>query len=104
MYEKTHCSPKKRKNDFSCINNNIIYKIAKILNEHNYKINMNQSLKKMHKSISNTLKKIKKCSSEECWRNINMITDNLTQKELEELNTSFKPKKPKSWDENNNAC
>ena len=103
MYEKTHCSPKKRKNDFSCINNNIIYKIAKILNEHNYKINMNQSLKKMHKSISNTLKKIKKCSSEECWRNINMITDNLTQKELEELNNSFRPKKPKSWDENNNA-
>ena len=103
MYEKTHCSPKKDKNDFSCIDNNVIYKIGKILKEHNYKINMDDNLKKMHKSISNTLKKIKKCSSEECWRNINMITDNLTKKELKELNNSFKPKKPKSWEDNSNT-
>ena len=92
MYEKTHCSPKKDKNDFSCIDNNVIYKIGKILKEHNYKINMDDNLKKMHTNISKTLKKIKKCNSEQCWRNINMITDNLTKKELKELNNSFKPK------------
>tara|TARA_B100001123_G_C15098051_1_gene942385 strand:- start:102 stop:944 length:843 start_codon:yes stop_codon:yes gene_type:complete len=103
MYEKTHCSPKKDKNDFSCIDNNIIYKIGKILKRHNYKINMDDNLKKMHTNISKTLKKIKKCNSEQCWRNINMITDNLTKKELKELNNSFKPKKPKSWEDNSNT-
>ena len=103
MYEKTHCSPKKDKNDFSCIDNNVIYKIGKILKEHNYKINMDDNLKKMHTNISKTLKKIKKCNSEQCWRNINMITDNLTKKELKELNNSFKPKKPKSWEDNSNT-
>jgi len=103
MYEKTHCSPKKDKNDFYCIDNNVIYKIGKILKEHNYKINMDDNLKKMHTNISKTLKKIKKCNSEQCWRNINMITDNLTKKELKELNNSFKPKKPKSWEDNSNT-
>ena len=103
MYNKTHCSPKKGKKKYSCINDNVIYKIGKILNNHGYEINMDDSLKKMHTNISKTLKKIKKCNSEECWRNINMITDNLTKKELKELNNSFRPKKPKSWEDNSNT-
>ena len=103
MYNKTHCSPKKGKKKYSCINDNVIYKIGKILNDHGYKINMDDNLKKMHTNISKTLKKIKKCNSEQCWRNINMITDNLTKKELKELNNSFRPKKPKSWEDNSNT-
>ena len=104
MYKKTHCSPKKKNKSYSCIvNDNIIYKIAEILNENGYKINMNTNLKTIHKNISNKLKKIKKCDSEECWRNLNIITNKLTKKELKELNNSFKPKKPKSWMNNKNT-
>jgi len=103
MYNKTHCSPKKGGEKYSCINDNVIYKIGKILNDHGYKINMDDNLKKMHTNISKILKKIKKCNSEQCWRNINMITDNLTKKELKELNNSFRPKKPKSWEDNSNT-
>jgi len=51
MYKKTQCSPKKNSNNYTCINDNIIYKIGKILNENGYKINMNNNKKKMHKDI-----------------------------------------------------
>ena len=104
MYKKTHCSPKKKSKNYSCIvNDNIIYRIAEILNENGYKINMNTDFKKMHKNISKKLKQVKKCNSEECWRNLNIITDNLTKKELKELKNSFRPKKPKSWKKDKNT-
>jgi hypothetical protein len=104
MYKKTHCSPKKKSKKYSCIvNDNIIYKIAKILNDNGYNIDMNGDFKKMHKNISKQLKKIKKCDSEECWRSLDMITSNLNKKELKELNNSFKPKKPESWNNDKNT-
>jgi len=103
VYKNSHCSPSKDINNISCLNEKLILKIGKILEKNNYKIDLNDNIKDLHKNISKILKKINKCDSEKCWLGINLILKNLNKNDVKEFKNSFKPSKPLEWNENKNS-
>jgi len=103
VFKESHCSPGNDNNGISCLDEKLILKIARILNKNNYKIDLNDDINKIHKNISKILKNISKSNYEESWRDINLITNNLNNRDIKKLNDSFKPNKPDEWDNNKNT-
>lgn len=101
-FNKNHCSPKKSKNTLSCIDHDILLKIAHIFNKfYNANIDLNDK-KKLYKQISEKISSMSECKSENCWITLNEIIRHLTPDELKRFNNSFRPKMPRSWLKNKN--
>lgn len=99
-FRKDHCSPKKSGSSISCIDQNLLLKVVDILNNH---INANikkENNHKLHEEISDKISEISDCDSEKCWSSIHEIVNNLTESELEQFKSSFKPRMPSKWKQN----
>ncbi len=101
IYKKKHCSPNS-KGDISCLNNSIIRKIAKIINNElinkskEPKIKLNAPISDIHEDISKKLYEITGCSSESCWMKVKKIMRNMGD-DKEKFIDSFKPQMPEKW-------
>ena len=101
-FNQKHCSPKKSKNTLSCIDHDILLKIANIFNKfYNANIDLNDK-KKLYKQISEKISSMSDCKSESCWVTLNEIIRHLTPDELNRFNNSFRPQMPRSWLKNKN--
>lgn len=100
MYKSKHCSPGENDIEGSCLDDNIIIKVANALNNMKNKkidkINTNQSIEDIHGDVCKEISKISSCSSEACWQTIKSLMKNLgsAKKDFKE---SFKPLMPDSW-------
>ena len=74
MYKGNHCSPGESDINNSCLDSDLILKIAHILNSLNddklSQINTTQHPENIHGDICIKISEISKCSSEECWSKI----------------------------------
>ena len=104
MFIKGHCSPRKGEIKDTCLNKKTLVSIAKVLNQ---KADANIKTKKTTKKklfseikryLSNT-----KCNTEICWGSLNVITENLSEKERKDFQKSFRPLQPESWKEKPNT-
>ena len=84
-FNKKHCSPKKYKNTLSCIDHDILMKIANIFNNfYNANINLNDK-NQLYKQIANKISSMSDCKSESCWITLNEIIKHLSPEELIDL-------------------
>ncbi len=101
MYKKRHCSPR-RKNKISCLPEELLLKIAKILNsKKKCKINTSCSKKALHLQICKDLNKLTECKDELCWGDF--LKSHLNVDEYEIFTDSFKPPMPLEWNKNPNS-
>ena len=98
MFVKEHCSPRKEKIDYSCLNKKILLSIAKILNKNlTKKIKLKEtSKKKLYSEIKKHLSKTR-CKTEACWRSLDLFTGSLSKEEKKEFENSFRPFQPETW-------
>jgi hypothetical protein len=100
MYKSNHCSPGERDVEGSCLDNDIIIKVANSLNQIKNKklnkININQPIEDIHGDVCKEISKISSCSSEACWQTIKSLMKKLGNSKRE-FKESFKPIMPKSW-------
>lgn len=104
--EPKYCSPGNDKNKYSCFSNSSLKKIAHSFN--NYypeeaidiptKLN-SKNRESFWKKIKSSMNYITKCNNERCWLE-NNIVKSIDDSEIEE---SFRPKKPHSWNQNKNT-
>jgi hypothetical protein len=102
VFNQKHCSPSKSDKTISCLDDDLLIKIANILNKYhdsNIKSDNKQSLHKqsLHKQISDKISSISDCKIEKCWTTINEIIKHLSSEELKKFKNSFRPSMPKSW-------
>lgn len=102
MFVKGHCSPSGRGNKVSCLDEELLIKIASILNNYDYKIKLHKDKKKLHKEISQKIKDKSECDTENCWKTLNFIRDELSSEDLEHFEESFRPDMPDKWKSNPN--
>ena len=104
MFVEGHCAPRKEEINISCLSKKLLLSIAKVLNKKdNAKIKLKKaSKKKLYSEIKKHLVN-SKCNTEVCWGSLTMIMENLSRKEKEEFNKSFRPLQPKSWKEKPNT-
>ena len=97
-YKKKLCSPKSLKeNKGSCINRELMEKIAKILNNNPNCEKMNTDSDSLYDEISYNMKNVFNCNSEYCWITISDIVNNLSSDDVEDFKSYFRPLMPKSW-------
>lgn len=102
MYKGNHCSPGKNDVEGSCLDDDIVIKVAKSLNSMSKidkklnPINLKQSPEDIHGDVCKEISKISNCSSEACWLKIQSLMKNLGSSK-EEFKQSFKPLMPKEW-------
>ena len=102
MYKDKHCSPGESDVEGSCLDDDIVIKVAKALNrlsENNKKINrinLSGEPEDIHGDVCEEIIKISKCSSEACWLKIKSLMNELGS-DKEEFKESFKPQMPKKW-------
>ena len=108
VFKKKHCAPGKDTTDGSCLDKELIKKIAKIVNRMRKKdkdlpeINCKDPIEKIHGCVCKTLQQITGCSSEACWLKIKNLMKHLG-KDKEKFKESFKPIMPDEWLEDFNA-
>ena len=108
VFKKKHCAPGKDTTDGSCLDEELIKKIAKIVNRMRKKdkdlpeINCKDPIEKIHGCVCKTLQQITGCSSEACWLKIKTLMKHLG-KDKEKFKESFKPIMPEEWLEDYNA-
>ena len=102
MYKEKHCSPGENDVEGSCLDDDIVIKVAKAINRLSNdnqkldKIDLSRSPEDIHGDICAQISKISKCSSEACWQKIKSLMKELGS-DKEEFIDSFKPQMPKSW-------
>jgi hypothetical protein len=102
MFVKGHCSPSRKDNKVSCLDEELLIKIASILNKYDYKVTLHKDKKKLHKEISQKIKDKSDCDTEKCWKTLNFIRDELSSEDLEKFEESFRPDMPEKWKSNPN--
>jgi len=101
-FNKKHCSPKKSKNTLSCIDHDILLKIANIFNNfYNANINLNDK-NQLYKQIVSKISSMSDCKFESCWITLNEIIKHLSPEELNRFKNNFRPQMPNSWIKNKN--
>tara|TARA_B100000214_G_scaffold364127_1_gene330362 strand:- start:166 stop:1029 length:864 start_codon:yes stop_codon:yes gene_type:complete len=103
MFVNGHCSPSKKNNKISCLDYTLLKKIASILKKFDYDIKIFKTKKRLHDEISKYIKKDTDCNKESCWKSIGIIKNELTEKEKELFENSFRPDMPDEWKDNPNA-
>lgn len=103
MKTKKYCSPGSG-DSLSCVPHPILKKIAHILNKQKEckRIKISSHPKQLYKRIKEEVKHISDCNKETCWLEIKQFKNELSKKDYEELKNSFRPLKPKSWNQNPN--
>ena len=100
MYKEKHCSPGETDVNNSCLDSDLILKIATILNESNSdkysQIDTSQNPENIHGDVCIKISEISNCSSEECWLKIKNLMENLGS-DRPKFSKMFKPKMPKTW-------
>ena len=105
MYKSEHCSPGENDVDGSCLDDDIVIKVAKALNNMSKTdkklntISLNRSPEDIHKDVCEEISKISNCSSEACWQKIKSLMQALGS-DKEEFKDSFKPIMPDEWIQN----
>jgi hypothetical protein len=98
--KKMYCSPKNKKNKYSCFSKESLIKIIKQWNitnpKNKIKLNKSDSIPKLWIKIDNKLND--KCYGEWCWIQQEFVK-NINDKEIKD---TFRPKTPKSWYKNKN--
>ena len=99
MFNPNQCSPRKDKPEKSCLSNDLLVKIAKIINKIDKCDTIDCSLPSndLHNQICCEIKKISDCKNEACWTNITDIMEKLGRDEKEQFKSSFKPFMPEAW-------
>ena len=100
-FKKHNCSPKAVESNVSCLDDQLLLKIADILNKYNG-ANITEKTYKgsLHKQVSDKISEISDCKSEKCWSTIHEIIRHLTSEELSRFKKSFKPNMPEKWKKN----
>jgi len=107
MYKQEHCSPGENDVDGSCLDDDIVIKVAKTLNNMSKtdkklnEITLNRSPEDIHDDVCKEISKISNCSSEACWQKIKSLMEALGP-DKEEFKNSFKPIMPDKWIQNYN--
>lgn len=100
MYKEKHCSPGERDVNNSCLDSDLIIKIANILNSFDSdkysQIDTTQHPEIVHGDVCIKISEISNCSSEECWSKIKTIMEKLGT-DKQKFSKMFKPKMPRSW-------
>jgi len=102
MYKNEHCSPGDNDVEGSCLDDDIVIRVAKAINRlsrTNKKldsVDLSRSPEDIHGDICQQIGKISKCSSEACWQKIKSLMKELGS-DKEEFISSFKPVMPKEW-------
>ena len=108
IFKQKHCAPGKDTSGGSCLDEELIIKLAKVVNKMGKKdkslsqINCKESVEKIHGCLCKTLKEITGCSSEACWIKVKKLMKHLG-KDKEKFKESFKPIMPKDWLKDYNA-
>ena len=103
MFVNGHCAPSQKNNTISCLDYNLLKKIAETLNKYDYNIKVYKTKKRLHDEISKNIKKETECETESCWKSLGIIKNELTGKEKEILENSFRPDMPEEWKDNPNT-
>ena len=107
MYKPEHCSPGENDVDGSCLDDDIVIKVAKALNNMSKTdkklntISLNRTPEDIHENVCEEISKISNCSSEACWQKIKSLMQSLGH-DKEEFKDSFKPIMPEEWITNYN--
>jgi len=99
MYNSEKCSPIGLKNENSCLSNELLMKITKIINkiDKSKQINVNCSNNELYNQICDRIQKLSKCDNELCWIKIKQIKNKLNNDDKRKFLKSFKPIMPKEW-------
>jgi hypothetical protein len=100
MFRKGQCSPSLDKKKGSCLDRELLEKVAKVVSnlEKCGKIDCSvKSDQKLHKQIAKEIQKISDCDNEACWQTITEIMNKLTRDEKDDFKFSFKPFMPEGW-------
>tara|TARA_Y100000996_G_scaffold342107_1_gene279529 strand:+ start:1987 stop:2853 length:867 start_codon:yes stop_codon:yes gene_type:complete len=104
MFVKGHCSPSKDNNKtVSCLNYEILKKIAETLNNFDYGIRVYKGKKALHNEISKKIRNETSCKTEACWKSLRIIKDELSDHDKEVFEDSFRPDMPKEWKDKPNT-
>lgn len=102
MYNESHCSPSSDNNNNSCLDDELILKVSKIVNKLTKdkkdfeEIDTNLPINEMHNELCKVLHKMTGCSSEACWMNIKKLMKQLG-KDAENFKDKFRPIMPDKW-------
>jgi len=103
LFEAKHCSPDSKNTNGSCLDDDIIKKVARILNklkkknENIQEINCKESIPKIHDNICANIKRLTNCNSEACMMSIDDLMKRFNKKEKQRFQESFKPVMPGEW-------
>jgi hypothetical protein len=107
MFQSGDCSPGVDLSNGSCLDDELIIKIAKVINKMSKKndriepIRCDKDTRRIHECICRNISKISECSSEACILTIREIIDHLGG-HSEDFKSSFRPIMPKKWVEDYN--
>jgi len=103
MFDKNKCSPLEDDNEFSCMDDDIIIDVAKIMNSKlSTNIDLQACPRVIHKQICDKLKELKGGKSESILLDMNSIINELPKDKLQRFKDSFRPEQPDEWEKNFN--
>ena len=85
MFNEKHCSPSLENKEISCLDYDLLLKIAGILNKYNYNIRMFKSKYALHKEISDKIGEKTDCETEKCWETISFLKSELSDTERKDF-------------------
>jgi len=96
-YNKKHCSPFKKRLEYSCLSHKALLSVARALNKIKgitikYKL---LSDKQLYDKVCHIIRHKFKCKTEACWLNIRKIMNNLSKNEADYFRKYFRPHMPK---------
>ena len=102
LFNKSHCSPSSDTTNNSCLDDELILKTSKIINniienkkEYN-QIDTTLPIKDVHNDLCKIIHKLTGCSSEACWMNIKKLMKQLGT-DSKGFKENFKPIMPEEW-------
>ncbi len=103
MFVNGHCSPSQKNKKISCLDYTFLKKIGETLNKYDYGVKIYKSKKKLHDEISRSIKMETECNTESCWKSLGIIKNELSDREKELFEDSFRPNMPDKWKDNPNT-
>ncbi len=102
LFNTDHCSPSVDTSNGSCLDDELIRKVGRIMNKMRTKnkqlepIKCNSSPENIHECICKNIMKISDCDSESCILTVREIMDHLGG-DMNKFKDSFRPMMPKKW-------
>jgi hypothetical protein len=103
MFVAKHCAPDKDTSKGSCLDEDLIIKIAKILNKKKkITINLKLPIDEIHNQLLEIIQEMNDCDSEACILTMKDLLKKLG-KDKQKCKNSFRPIMPDDWDGDDNA-